>query len=80
MFNNYLPSYGERPNDFSAVIQCKFKPHVQTINLNSRTDLCGKFKEILRQNSPEARSSYFYATTVIVSFSRPLHPLICIYY
>ena len=34
MFNNYLPSYGERPNDFSGVIQCKFKPHVQTINLN----------------------------------------------
>ncbi|CAA7268550.1 unnamed protein product [Cyclocybe aegerita] len=45
----YLPSYGERPNDASAVVKY----------------LREKFREILKQQSPEIRQSYFYATTVI---------------
>ncbi|CAA7269764.1 unnamed protein product [Cyclocybe aegerita] len=45
----YLPSYGERPNDANTVVKY----------------LKDKFKEILHQESPELRRSYFYATTVI---------------
>ncbi|CAA7268537.1 unnamed protein product [Cyclocybe aegerita] len=45
----HLPSYGERPNDVNAVLKY----------------LKGKFRDILRQQSPELRQSYFYATTVI---------------
>ncbi|KAJ3505431.1 hypothetical protein NLJ89_g7420 [Agrocybe chaxingu] len=45
----HLPSYGERPNDANAVLKYLKK----------------KFRDILRQQSPELRQSYFYATTVI---------------
>ncbi|GLB39465.1 putative G protein alpha subunit [Lyophyllum shimeji] len=48
----YLPSYGERPNEPVAVVKY----------------LKEKFKDILRQQSPEPRVSYFYATSVTVSF------------
>ncbi|KAF8054753.1 guanine nucleotide binding protein, alpha subunit, partial [Lyophyllum atratum] len=44
----FLPSYGERPNDPLAVVKY----------------LKEKFKDILRQQSPEPRVSYFYATSV----------------
>ncbi|KAF8056516.1 G-protein alpha subunit [Lyophyllum atratum] len=44
----FLPSYGERPNDPVAVVKY----------------LKEKFKDILRQQSPEPRVSYFYATSV----------------
>ncbi|KAF5380126.1 hypothetical protein D9615_006289 [Tricholomella constricta] len=44
----FLPSYGDRPNDAVAVVKY----------------LREKFKDILRQHSPEPRVSYFYATSV----------------
>ncbi|KAF9527656.1 G-protein alpha subunit [Crepidotus variabilis] len=49
LVKKYLPSYGDRPNDPSSVVKY----------------LREKFKEILRQHSPEPRSSYFYATSVV---------------
>ncbi|KAF4616573.1 hypothetical protein D9613_008941 [Agrocybe pediades] len=45
----YLPSYGDRPNDATTVVKY----------------LREKFKEVLRENSPEQRQSYFYATSVV---------------
>ncbi|KAG6835896.1 hypothetical protein H0H93_013570 [Arthromyces matolae] len=44
----HLPSYGDRPNDAVSVLKY----------------LRDKFKDILRQHSPEPRVSYFYATSV----------------
>ncbi|KAG5641747.1 hypothetical protein DXG03_004292 [Asterophora parasitica] len=44
----FLPSYADRPNDAVAVVKY----------------LREKFKDILRQQSPEPRVSYFYATSV----------------
>ncbi|KAG6853545.1 hypothetical protein C0991_003336 [Blastosporella zonata] len=46
--NMFLPSYGDRPND--AVTVLKY--------------LKEKFKDVLRQQSPEPRVSYYYATSV----------------
>jgi GTPase SAR1 family protein len=45
----YLPSYGDRSNDPNTVVKY----------------LREKFKEILKQNSPKLRASYFYATSVV---------------
>ncbi|KAF8156551.1 guanine nucleotide binding protein, alpha subunit [Crassisporium funariophilum] len=45
---HYLPSFGERSNDASTVVKY----------------LREKFKEILKQHSPEQRVSYFHATSV----------------
>lgn len=44
----FLPSFGERKNDAATVLAY----------------LREKFKDILRQNSPEPRSRYFYATSL----------------
>ncbi|RDB20287.1 Guanine nucleotide-binding protein alpha-4 subunit [Hypsizygus marmoreus] len=44
----FLPSYGDRPNDPATVVKY----------------LKEKFKDILKQQSPEPRVSYFYATSV----------------
>ncbi|TFK29523.1 heterotrimeric G protein alpha subunit [Coprinopsis marcescibilis] len=46
--NQYLPSYGERPNEVMAVVKY----------------LREKFKDIQKQCSPEHRSAYIYPTTV----------------
>ncbi|KAG6917482.1 hypothetical protein DXG01_002345 [Tephrocybe rancida] len=46
--NKFLPSYGNRPNDTPNVVKY----------------LKDKFKDILRQQSPEPRVSYFYPTSV----------------
>ncbi|KAG6815712.1 hypothetical protein H0H87_012028 [Tephrocybe sp. NHM501043] len=46
--NMFLPSYGDRPNDATSVVKY----------------LKEKFKDILRQKSPEPRVSYYYATSV----------------
>jgi len=46
---DYLPSYGERGNDAGTMIR-----YLRT-----------KFKDILKHYSPEERSSYYHATTVI---------------
>ncbi|PPR05527.1 hypothetical protein CVT24_003270 [Panaeolus cyanescens] len=50
MVRQYLPSFGDRPNDTNTVVKY----------------LREKFKEILKQQSPEQRAGYFYATSVIV--------------
>ncbi|KAF9056992.1 G-protein alpha subunit [Panaeolus papilionaceus] len=49
MVRQYLPSFGDRPNDTNTVVKY----------------LREKFKEILKQQSPEQRAGYFYATSVI---------------
>jgi len=46
--NQFLPSYGDRPNEVMAVVKY----------------LREKFRDIQRQNSPEHRSVYIYPTTV----------------
>ncbi|PPR07829.1 hypothetical protein CVT24_003106 [Panaeolus cyanescens] len=46
--NQYLPSFGDRPNEVITVVKY-FRE---------------KFKDIQRQNSPEHRSTYIYPTTV----------------
>ncbi|EGO03512.1 hypothetical protein SERLA73DRAFT_175022 [Serpula lacrymans var. lacrymans S7.3] len=48
MVNKYLQSYGDRPNEYSAVIKY----------------LRQKFKESMMQHSPEPRVFYAYATVV----------------
>ncbi|KAF8958910.1 guanine nucleotide binding protein, alpha subunit [Flammula alnicola] len=45
----YLPSFGSRSNDVGTVVKY----------------LREKFKEVLKEHSPEPRSCYFYATSVI---------------
>ncbi|KAG6901805.1 hypothetical protein C0995_007741 [Termitomyces sp. Mi166 len=45
---DFLPSYGDRPNDALSITKY----------------LKDKFKDTLRQHSPEPRVSYFYATSV----------------
>ncbi|KAJ3524643.1 hypothetical protein NMY22_g10903 [Coprinellus aureogranulatus] len=44
----YLPSYGDRPNDMGTVVRY----------------LKDKFKDICRSNSEPGRSAYYYATSV----------------
>ncbi|KAF9473675.1 G-alpha-domain-containing protein [Pholiota conissans] len=46
---NYLPSFGSRPNELATVVKY----------------LREKFREVLKEHSPEQRWSYFYATSVI---------------
>ncbi|KNZ73701.1 Guanine nucleotide-binding protein G(t) subunit alpha-3 [Termitomyces sp. J132] len=48
---DFLPSYGDRPNDARSFTKY----------------LKDKFRDTLRQHSPEPRVSYFYATSVTVS-------------
>ncbi|KAG5650297.1 hypothetical protein H0H81_012716 [Sphagnurus paluster] len=48
MVKKYLPSFGERANELGVVVKY----------------LKEKFKDILKQQSPEPRVSYFYATSV----------------
>ncbi|KDR69400.1 hypothetical protein GALMADRAFT_145447 [Galerina marginata CBS 339.88] len=49
LVKKFLPSFGERANDTSTVVKY----------------LREKFKEVLKEHSPEQRTSYFYATSVI---------------
>ncbi|KAJ8691056.1 hypothetical protein PTI98_010663 [Pleurotus ostreatus] len=49
----HLPSYGERPNDAASVVKY----------------LRDKFKDTLKQHSPEHRVGYLYPTSVTVSAS-----------
>ncbi|KAG2001570.1 heterotrimeric G protein alpha subunit [Coprinopsis cinerea AmutBmut pab1-1] len=49
--NQYLPSYGDKPNEVISVVKY----------------LREKFKDIQKQCSPEHRSAYIYPTTVTVS-------------
>ncbi|KAF8200087.1 G-protein alpha subunit [Pholiota molesta] len=46
---HYLPSFGARPNEAGAVVKY----------------LREKFREVMKQSSPEQRWSYFYATSVV---------------
>ncbi|KAF9000823.1 G-protein alpha subunit [Cyathus striatus] len=48
MLKDYLPNFGERSNDAATVVKY----------------LREKFKDILKQRSPEPRVSYFYPTSV----------------
>ncbi|KAJ8468683.1 hypothetical protein ONZ45_g17156 [Pleurotus djamor] len=48
MVNKHMPSYGERPNDAQSVVKY----------------LREKFKDLLKQNSPEYRVGYLYPTSV----------------
>ncbi|RXW17378.1 hypothetical protein EST38_g8483 [Candolleomyces aberdarensis] len=46
---NYLPSYGDRPNDAATVVKY----------------LKDKFKDIAKGHPPSGRSAYYYATSVV---------------
>ncbi|TFK64786.1 hypothetical protein BDN72DRAFT_901268 [Pluteus cervinus] len=48
LVKDHLPSFGDRKNEIGVVVKY----------------LREKFKDILRQHSPEPRVSYFYATSV----------------
>lgn len=74
MVKKYLPSYGERANDAGTVVKCEFHVSDCVPSVANRfVDLREKFKEILKQHSPEQRSSYFYATSVVVSIRYVSH-------
>lgn len=66
---HHLPSYGDRSNDTETMVRCE-QFYVSLVGFISYvlqwTDLRSKFKDILKDRSPEARSYYFHATTVIV--------------
>lgn len=62
--NQYLPSYGDRPNEVNPVIKCKLCYPPRLPLPDSITDFRDKFKEILKQSSPEPRTTYIYPTTV----------------
>ena len=67
---DYLPSYGERGNDAGTMIRCEFTFRLWFgVLIPFETDLRTKFKDILKHYSPEERSSYYHATTVIVRCS-----------
>ncbi|KAJ3503392.1 hypothetical protein NLJ89_g8458 [Agrocybe chaxingu] len=53
--NQYLPSFGDRPNEVITVVKY----------------LREKFKDIQKQHSPEHRSVYIYPTTVTVIIPCP---------
>ncbi|KAF9530617.1 heterotrimeric G protein alpha subunit [Crepidotus variabilis] len=53
--NQYLPSFGDRENEVITVVKC--------LAIQTLLDLREKFKDLLRQHSPERRSVYIYATT-----------------
>jgi hypothetical protein len=66
----FLPSYGDRPNDASTLVTCKscFSLLAAVVTLMIITiDLKEKFRDVLKQNYYEDRNSYFYATCVVVS-------------
>ncbi|KAF9473686.1 hypothetical protein BDN70DRAFT_925056 [Pholiota conissans] len=65
---NYLPSFGSRPNELATVIKfmgrlCRWDETL--IRYAGDLDLREKFREVLKEHSPEQRWSYFYATSVI---------------
>lgn len=71
MVRNFLPSYGDRPNDPQVVVKCEFHSTNRSGEDLAHTrcallDLKQKFKDILQQYSPEPRVSYYYATSVTV--------------
>lgn len=68
--NKYLPSYGDRSNDVTSVVKCLFR-HYSCLLLipDARLDLREKFKDIMRQHSPEQRQTYIYPTTATVCLS-----------
>lgn len=80
----YLTSYGERSNDVGTVVKCTSSstPSGPFLTVCRLIDLREKFKEVLKEHSPGPRSSYFYATSVIVCrsyrslCSRPDEPFI----
>ena len=67
--NQYLPSFGDRPNEVMTVIKCKkFLLSFSDVAHYSRffSDFREKFKDIQKHHSPEHRSVYIYPTTVTV--------------
>jgi len=73
----YLPSFGERSNDVGTVVKCapsligSSSQNLYSLSVVS-IDLREKFKEVLKEHSPGPRSSYFYATSVVVCRSYPV--------
>lgn len=70
----YLPSFGERSNDVGTVVKCTSSsiiPRSLCWLFVGLIDLREKFKEVLKEHSPGPRSSYFYATSVVVCCSYP---------
>jgi guanine nucleotide-binding protein alpha-1 subunit len=73
--NQFLPSFGDRPNEVNSVVKCKSlqvsNEHIDGRSLPlSLLDFRDKFKDIQKQCSPEHRSVYIYPTTVTVTISR----------
>jgi hypothetical protein len=64
--NQYLPSFGDRPNELMTVVRCKYLRFVINIFIYPLLDFREKFKDIQKQRSPEHRSVYIYPTTVTV--------------
>lgn len=70
--NQYLPSFGDRPNEVMAVVKCKSLEVSDKYTYEpfpSLLDFREKFREIQKQRSPVHRSAYIYPTTVTVRFS-----------
>lgn len=68
--NQFLPSFGDRPNEVTTVVKCKSRRFLINIFIYIfLLDFREKFKDIQKQRSPEHRSVYIYPTTVTVNFS-----------
>lgn len=68
--NQFLPSFGDRPNEVTTVVKCKSRRFLINIFIYIfLLDFREKFKDIQKQRSPEHRSVYIYPTTVTVKFS-----------
>lgn len=77
MIKTYLPSYGERSNDGPVFVKC-MNSQCMTENpalMHPYADLREKFKDTLKQHSPEPRIAYIYPTSVTVSPSIAGPPL-----
>lgn len=74
--NQFLPSFGDRPNEVNSVVKCKSLQvsdehiHERSPSPLSLLDFREKFRDIQKQRSPEHRSVYIFPTTVTVTFSR----------
>ena len=68
--NQFLPSFGDRPNEVSTVVKCKSRRFlIKTYLYILLLDFREKFRDIQKQKSPEHRSVYIFPTTVTVNFS-----------
>ena len=76
LVKDHLPSFGDRPNDVHSVVKCKCSLALSKMAVftTPMTDLRDKFKDTLKQNSPEPRVCYLFATSVTVSPFFSLRP------